>query len=131
MDFFHFSASIVEWLILDYWLQVNSVHHSAVTLFAKCILYGIYCILSNKILFSLKRRNLTNIYLFILKTVNVMRNVECFNKIISNWAKYIKSKLEILNWVSKQFSDTSFPVGFTGRCWLCCPFPKREWLLGR
>lgn len=34
---------------------------------------------------------------------------------ISNWAKCIKLKLVILDWVSKQFSGTSFPVGSADR----------------
>lgn len=44
---------------------------------------------------------------------------------ISNWAKCIKLKLVILDWVSKQFSDTSFPVGSADR-WSMLSFLLEE-----
>lgn len=44
---------------------------------------------------------------------------------ISNWAKCIKLKLVILDWVSKQFSDTSFAVGSADR-WSMLSFLLEE-----
>lgn len=44
---------------------------------------------------------------------------------ISNWAKCIKLKLVILDWISKQFSDTSFPVGSADR-WSMLSFLLEE-----
>lgn len=58
MGFHNFLASIVEWLFLDYWLLVSDVRHADVTLVASWILCGLYCNLSNRIVFSLKIRNL-------------------------------------------------------------------------
>lgn len=31
IDLYPFSESIVKWLVLDYWLLVNSDHHAGVT----------------------------------------------------------------------------------------------------
>lgn len=87
---------------------MNSVHHTRVTLVAWWIFCGLYCNLSNKIVIYLKNRILQTSEVFL--TVIVLNNAECFNKLISNWAKCIKLKLVIFDWVSKQPSDTSFSV---------------------